>query len=73
MYLKVRVIPDSKADLIEELKADLWRIYVREPAEHNLANQKVLSLVARQKGINPSSIRIVSGHHSRSKILSIRG
>ena len=71
MYLKVRVIPEAKADKIEELAPDLCRVYVRVPAKRNLANQVLLSLVAKEKGIKTEAIRLVSGHHSRSKILSL--
>lgn len=71
MYLKVRAIPDAKTDKIEVLAPDLWRVYVRAPAEHNLANQKIVALVAEKKGLKVSMIRIISGHHSRSKIISV--
>jgi uncharacterized protein YggU (UPF0235/DUF167 family) len=71
VYLKVRVTPDAKVDLIEEVSVDLWRIKVRVPAEHNLANQRVRELVASQKNISVAEVKIISGHHSRSKILAL--
>jgi uncharacterized protein YggU (UPF0235/DUF167 family) len=69
MYIKVKVIPDSKHEKVEQLKDDEYRIWVKEPAEHNSANTKVLSLI---RDMFPGvSVRIISGHHSPSKILSI--
>lgn len=69
MYLKLKVIPDSKAQRIEKLSEDSWRIWVKVPAENNCANTRVLELV--REAYPNQSVRIVSGHHSPSKIVSI--
>lgn len=69
MYLKLKVIPDSKMEKVEKLSDDSWRIWVRVPAENNAANSRVLELVRSE--FPNTSIRIVSGHHSPSKIVSI--
>ena len=69
MYLKIKVIPDSKVERVEKEKDDSWRIWVRLPAEHNLANNRVLELLRNE--FPKTAIRIISGHHSPSKIISI--
>jgi uncharacterized protein YggU (UPF0235/DUF167 family) len=69
MYLKLKVIPDSRSEKIEKKSENEWRIWVKVPAENNVANIRVLEIV-RQEYPN-QSVRIVSGHHSPSKILSI--
>lgn len=69
MYLKLKVIPDSKIEKVEKTGDDSWRIWVRVPAENNAANTRVLELVRAE--FPGTSIRIVSGHHSPSKIVSI--
>jgi uncharacterized protein (TIGR00251 family) len=69
MYLKIKVIPDSKVENIEQVKDDEYRIWVKVPAENNAANSRIL-IIMREK-FPDKSIRIVSGHHSPSKILSI--
>lgn len=69
MYLKLKVIPDSKNEKLEKLTEDFWRIWVKAPAENNAANTRVLEIV-REEYPN-QSVRIVSGHHSPSKIVSI--
>lgn len=69
MYLKIKVIPDAKHEKIEQIKSDEYRIWVKVPAENNAANTRILEIVRQ---IHPAtSVRIVSGHHSPSKILSI--
>lgn len=69
MYLKLKVIPDAKEEKVEKLSDDSWRIWVRVPAENNSANSRVLELV--RQDFPGTSVRIVSGHHSPSKIVSI--
>ncbi len=69
MYLKLKVIPDSKTQRIEKMSDDSWRIWVKVPAENNAANNRVLDLI--REAYPNQSVRIVSGHHSPSKIVSI--
>jgi uncharacterized protein (TIGR00251 family) len=69
MYLKIKVIAGAKAEKIEKHKEDEWRVWVKEPAENNHANNRILAIV---RDVYPNvSVRIVSGHHSPSKIVSI--
>jgi uncharacterized protein YggU (UPF0235/DUF167 family) len=69
MYLKIKVVPDSKMEKVEKLKDDEYRIWVKVPAENNLANSRVVELCREM--FPGMSVRIISGHHSPSKILSI--
>lgn len=69
MYLKLKVLVDSKTQRIEKQSEDTWRIWVKLPAENNAANNRVLELV--REAYPNQSVRIVSGHHSPSKIVSI--
>ena len=69
MYIKLRVIPGSKKEEITVLSEDTFRILVKEEAEHNQANIRVLELMKER--FPGKIIRIVSGHHSPSKIISV--
>lgn len=69
MYLKIKVIAHAREEKVENLKEDEWRVWVKEPAENNHANNRVLEIV--RKVYPNTSVRIVSGHHSPSKIVSI--
>ncbi len=68
MYIKVRVTPNVKKESVKEEKGTFF-ISVKEPAERNLANTRVVELI--QKHFNAKNVRIVSGYHSPSKILSV--
>ena len=69
MYLKLKVIPDAKVEKVEHLSDDTLRIWVTAPAENNRANSRVIEILHQE--YPHKSIRIISGHHSPSKIVSI--
>ncbi len=71
MYIKVRVVAGSKKEKIEKKSADSFVIWVKEKAERNLANARVCQILASIFEVPVKSVRIVSGHHSPSKILSV--
>ncbi len=69
MYLKIKVIVDSKSEKIEKKSVDEWKIWIKQPASNSLANNRILEIL---KSEYPNkSVRIISGHHSPSKIISI--
>jgi hypothetical protein len=71
MYVKVRVRAGAKREEIQEKSKDHLELSVKEPAEANLANRRVMALVAAHFKVPVARVRIVSGHHSPGKILSV--
>ena len=71
MYIRVRVSAGAKKESFEANSGDSFLVSVKEPAEGNLANRRVLEIVAKHFIIEPKQIRIISGHHSPGKILSV--
>jgi uncharacterized protein YggU (UPF0235/DUF167 family) len=71
MYIRVSVSAGAKKEVFKKVKNDSFLASVKEPAEQNQANRRVLELVASHFRILPKQIRIISGHHSPSKILSL--
>ncbi len=71
MYIKVKVLPGSKKEKFEQIKEEQFKISVKEPAKMNMANKRVIELIARHFGILHGKVRIISGHRSSNKILSI--
>jgi uncharacterized protein YggU (UPF0235/DUF167 family) len=71
MYVKVRVYPDNKKEVVEKLREGHYEIRVKEPAERNLANNRVRILIGREYGVDDNQVRIVTGHHSPVKILDV--
>lgn len=71
MYIRIRVVAGAKKELLETTGEDSFLVSVKQPAEQNLANRRVLELVAGHFNVEAKQIRIISGHHSSGKILSI--
>lgn len=70
MYIKVKVTTGAKREKIVKKSDDHFEMSVKEPAERNLANKKIVELLRDYFKVY-NSIRIVSGHHSPSKIISL--
>ena len=71
MYIKVKVTTEAKKEKIVKKTKDHFDISVKEPAERNLANKRVVELVRDYFKVYNGEVRIVSGHHSPSKIINI--
>lgn len=72
MRIAVRVHPRaSRARLRwDGTTLELW---VTAPAVDGAANRTVLAAVAEWAGVRAGDVRIVSGEHSRSKVVEVAG
>jgi uncharacterized protein YggU (UPF0235/DUF167 family) len=69
MYIKVKVRTEAKEEKIEKVKEDTFHVSLKEKAKNNKANERLLEIF---RSLYPNrDIRLVAGHHSPSKILSI--
>ncbi len=71
MFIKVRVKAEAKKEELKKISDILYAISVKQPAERNLANARVCEIMASVLAVDIKAVRIISGHHSPSKILSI--
>ena len=69
-YIKIFVTPGAKREKVEE-KNEMLAIAVKEPATANRANTRVREIIADRSGVSVEKVRILTGHHSRSKMISI--
>ena len=70
-YIHTKVTAGAKKKLIKQKSEDHFEISVKEKAEHNLANKRVLELFSLHFKIPASKIRIINGHRSPSKLLVV--
>ena len=70
MYIKVFVTPGAKKEKVE-VKGETLVISVREPATGNSVNTRVRELIAKWQGAPLAKVRILTGHRSRAKMISI--
>ncbi|MFA6464023.1 MAG: DUF167 family protein [Candidatus Paceibacterota bacterium] len=71
MLFHVKIEPESKEDSVTKKNETSYIVKVRDEAKENKANYKMLSLLARYFKIEKNKLRIITGHHSPSKILEI--
>lgn len=72
MYIKVRVHPGSKKESVQEIGENRLEIWVKEKAERNMANHRICEIVASKLGVRVPDVRIINGHQSPSKMLSVK-
>lgn len=70
MILEVKVKPNSKAEKIEKISDREYKINVKEPAENNKANVRVINLLSRELGVDFRKIKI-KNPASRNKIIEV--
>jgi len=71
MYIKVRAITGAKRESVRVIADDTIAIAVKEKPERNLANLRIIELVARHFDLPVKNVRIVKGRRSPSKMFSI--
>ena len=71
MYVKIRAKTGMKAEKVHPVSKTHLEISVKEKPLQNLANKRLVELVALHFGVPKGKVRIVSGHHSPSKIFSV--
>ena len=70
-FIRVRVFPLAKKESLKKLAPDEYQILVREPAQHNMANKRVLQLLAYELGVEPRKLRLITGAHSPIKRIEV--
>jgi len=71
MYVKVVVVAGAKKESFEAVSENRFKISVRQPAQRSLANGRVRELIALHFNVPLERVRIINGHQSPSKLLSV--
>jgi len=70
-YVHAKVNAGARKESLVQKGEDHFEISVREKAERNLANTRVLELIAEHFKVPVHNVRIVNGHHHPSKLIII--
>ncbi|MBD2393145.1 DUF167 domain-containing protein [Cyanobacterium aponinum FACHB-4101] len=71
MKISVQVKPRSKKQTIEKKDNDTWIVNLKSPPVDGKANQELITVIAKQFGVNKSQVIIKSGLSSPKKIIEI--
>ena len=69
MFVKVKVVVESKKERVKKISENSYRIELKERAERGLANQRLLEIL--KKEYNTNDVRLVSGGTTPNKIFQI--
>ncbi|MCE9585008.1 DUF167 family protein [Candidatus Nomurabacteria bacterium] len=70
-YIHAKVTASARKEVFKQINEDHFEISVREKAERNMANKRVLELVAEHFKIPTAKPRIINGHRSPSKLILV--
>jgi len=73
VILAVRVQPRASKDEIAGVMAGALKVRLRAPALEDRANEALCEFLAELLKTPKAAVRILSGHHSRSKRVEVRG
>ena len=72
MIIKIKVKPNSKEEKVEKISDGSYVLSVKEPAEDNKANIRVINLLSKELNVSFRKIKI-KNPASRNKIVEIDG
>ena len=71
MYINVKVITNTKKQEFSEIKPLYFKAKLKSIPEKGKANAELIAVVTQYFSCKKSDVKIISGHHSREKLLSI--
>ena len=71
--VRLRVSPGARRDEIGGRHGDAWKVRVSAPPESGRANHALRALLARTLDVRVRDVRLVAGHASRDKVVSLEG
>lgn len=69
--VRVKAFPDAPKERVEETAPHSLRIFVRQPAERNLANMRIRQIIALRYGVPIAQVRIRTGARSPHKTFEL--
>jgi uncharacterized protein (TIGR00251 family) len=71
--IRIRVQPGARRNEVLGFQADVLRLRVTAPPQEGRANRGVVELLAEKLNVAKADVRILRGHRSRDKLVSIEG
>jgi uncharacterized protein YggU (UPF0235/DUF167 family) len=70
--IRIKAFPNAKKFAIEETAPQVLRVFVREDAKENRANDAIIRAVAAYYSIPRNKLRMISGHQKQGKLIQIQ-
>ena len=69
VYIHVKVTAGAKEEKVQKKSDTQYLVWVEEDAERNMANKRIVEIF--RKIFDTGKVRIINGHHSPAKLLSV--
>jgi len=73
MLIKVKAYPNSKEEKIIKKNENSFDVFVEEEAERNMANKRIIELIAEYFNVPQHQAKMIKGFKESSKIFDIKG
>ncbi len=71
MHVSVKAKTAAREEAVKEISSVRFEISVREQAERNQANRRIIEILAARFGVPMKQVRMIKGHRSPSKVFAI--
>jgi uncharacterized protein (TIGR00251 family) len=71
--VRLRVSPGARRTGVVGRHGDAWKVRLAAPPEDGRANDALVRLLADTLALSRESVRVVSGHGARDKIVELTG
>lgn len=72
MLIKVKAFPLSKEEKIIKKNKDSFNVFVREEAERNMANKRIIEIISDYFEVPQNKVKMIKGFKESSKIFDIK-
>ncbi|MDD3386370.1 MAG: DUF167 family protein [Candidatus Pacebacteria bacterium] len=72
MLIKVKAFPLSKEEKIIKKNKDSFDVFVREEAERNMANKRIIEIISDYFEVPQNKVKMIKGFKESSKIFDIK-
>ncbi|MFA5228474.1 MAG: DUF167 family protein [Candidatus Paceibacterota bacterium] len=72
MLIKVKANPSSKEDKVIKKNEDSFEVFVRADAQRNMANKRIIELLAEYFNLPQYKVKIIKGFKESNKIFDIK-
>lgn len=69
VYIHLKVATGAKREMFKKVSETHYVVAVKEPAERNQANRRILELLKEK--LDARRVRLISGHHKDTKVVDI--
>ncbi len=71
--ISVKVTPCARRDAVTAFKDGVWHVKIAAPPVEGKANERLMEYLSCTLAVRKSSLRVIKGDTSRSKLIGISG